>query len=214
MNFQDFKEQLIETVKIKWSQFQETGVYLNLKEKYDDLSPLGQKGIQVAGIIFVFLILVMTPWAWMSGSSSILESFESRKQVVRQLLQLKRDMGQAPQISTGYPTSALKSEIQAAVQQLGLTPDQIKGVEEVSVASDGDSRLVPSEIQQAGVQLTVWKLNLDQFVKLSFRLQGLNPGAKLLSVDMKANSDDNHYYDIIYQVVMFSPPPVSAEGAQ
>jgi hypothetical protein len=214
VNWQDFKEQFIETLKNKWNQFQESGVYLNLKEKYDDMSPLGQKGIQVAAVLLVFLLLIMTPWAWMSSSSTTLESFESKKQIVRQLLQLKRDLTQAPPVSTGYPTSALKSEVEQAVQLLGLTPDQIKGVEEVNLTADAESKLVPAEIIQTGVQLTVWKLNLDQFVKLSFKLQGLNPSAKLLSIDMKANSDNNHYYDIIYQVVMFSPPAVAGEGAQ
>lgn len=212
MNIQDFKEQIGETLKNKWNQFQESNLYLNLKEKYDDLAPGAQKGIQAGGVLLVFLFVIMTPWAWMSGAEDSLLSFESRKSVVRQLLQLKRDLGQAPQIATGYPPSALLSEIQAATQSMGLTPDQVKEVAEITLTEDPDSKLVPPEIQQLGVQLTVWKLNLDQFVKLSYKLQGINPSAKLLGVDLKANSDDNHYYDVIYQVVMFSPPAVAAEG--
>ncbi len=206
MTVNELKDQFVDAVKSRWGEFQESSIYIQLKEKYDDLSPALQKVVALSAVAFVALFLVLPPWTWIESSSGYIESFESKKALIRSLLQLKRDIGQAPQVANGAPSSALKTQVTTAIQTLGLNPDQIKSVEEVSLTNDGTSKLIPDSITQSGVQLTVWKVNLDQFIDLSYKIQKLNPSTKLLSIDMKANSEDNHYYDVIYQLVSFSVP--------
>lgn len=216
MTLADIKDQLVDTVKARWSDFQESTLFIEMKEKYDDMSPSMQKIVQVLGSTLVILILVTMPWSWMETSQENLESFETRKGIIRNLLQLKRDMQQAPQVPLGVGSGQLKSETQVALQSTGLTADQIKSVEEVTVSHDTRSHIVPKTVDQSGVQVQIWKINLTQFIDLSYRLQRLNPSAKLMSIDMKANSDDPHYYDVIYQLVSFSPPQsaLSAEAEE
>lgn len=214
MTVNELKEQFIDAVKSKWGEFQESSLYIQVKEKYDDLSPGLQKVVIVSIFAIIAVFLILPPTSWIESSSSYIENFENKKTLIRNLLQLKRDIGQAPQVPNGIPSSALKSQVDTAIRTLGLTADQIKGVEEVSIANDGTSHLIPSSVTQAGVQLTVWKINLTQFLDLSYRIQRLSPSTKLLSIDMKANSEDVHYYDVIFQLISFSVPQAEIdEGA-
>lgn len=206
MTIAEIKDQIADSFKTRWAELQETSLYIQLKEKYDDLSPAMQKLVLVFAASIVALFLVMPPWSWIDSSTTFVENFESKKALIRNLLQLKRDIAQAPQVPNGAPSSALKAQVTSAIQTLGLNSDQIKSIEEVSLSNDGSSNLIPNSIIQSGVQLTVWKINLDQFVDLSYKIQKLNPSTKLLSIDMKANSEDNHYYDVIYQLISFAAP--------
>lgn len=206
MTLADLKEQIVDTFKSRWAQFQESSIYIRFKERFDDLSPSLQKVVIISSGVFLVLFLLMMPWGWMQSSNDFIESYESKRNLIRNLFQLKRDLAQAPQIPSSVPVANLKGQVQTAMQNVGLTQDQIKAVEEVTLSSDSTSDLVPRSVTQAGIQLTISKINIEQFIDLSYRLQKINPSAKLLSVDMKSNDDDNHYYDVIYQLVGFSVP--------
>ena len=213
MKLDELKDRIVEYLKARWEQLRESSLYLRAKEKYDDLTPSAQKLVQIGAGILVFLVLVTFPWSWMTSSSDNVRTFENRRSVIRQLLQLKRDLAQAPQVPLGIPSSQLKAQVQTAVSALGLTTEQVKGMDEVQLTPDPTSSLIPKAVAQEGVQLSVWKINLTQFVDLSYRLQKLNSISKLISIDMQANGQDPHYYDVIFQIASFSVPGAAASKA-
>ncbi len=207
----EVKDQLLDILKTRWGELQESSIYIQIKEKYDDMSSGAQKLVVLACIAIIVLFLVLPPWSWIGSSSTFIESFESKKALIRSLLQLKRDIAQAPAVANGISSSALKKQVETSIRAIGLNADQIKGVAEISLSNDGSSTLVADSVLQNGVQITVSKINLEQFVDLSYRIQKMNLTAKLLSVDMKANNEDNHYYDVIYQLISFAVPQVEVE---
>lgn len=212
MNLSEVKDQILDLLKSKWAELQESSLYIQLKEKYDDLSPVVQKLIVALFVFMVVMFFMLPPWAWWDSSESYVSRFETRKALIRSVLQLKRDIGQAPQIPNGPTSSALKIQVNQVIQEMALNENQLKGVEEINISNDSSSALVPASVTQSGVQLIVWKLNLTQIVDLSYKLQKVNPSAKILSLDMTANSEDNHYFDAIYQIVSFSVPQAQLTG--
>ena len=57
---QQILDQLKDTIAARWEQFQETELYIQLKDKYDNLSPEVQKIVLFGSIGLVFLIIFMT----------------------------------------------------------------------------------------------------------------------------------------------------------
>ena len=55
-------------------------------------------------------------------------------------------------------------------------------------------------------------LNLKQITDIGFRLQTMHGSTKLVSLDMKASSEHDNYYDVMYTVIGFYPSITKARG--
>jgi hypothetical protein len=210
------KEKIIDAVSLKWSEFQESSTYMTFKEKHDDLNPIVQKLIKYGVAITALLILLLIPFSFLSSSWDKVDEFTEKKTLVRELLRLRRDLNQAPVVPTPPTSAQLKSQVDSLLTEFQLLPEQIAEVttsqfhSSSNPAETSQSNLIPKTFEQEGVQASLQKLTLTQIVDLSFRLKGLNAGAKLLAMDMKASSFDPHYYDVMFRLVSFSIPASSS----
>lgn len=200
------KENLIDSLQTRWGEFQETTLYNNIKEKYDDLTPPLQKLVRIVCVLFVILILVYIPYTFFETSQQSMVDFDERKAMTRELLRLKRDLAQAPDVPPHISSSQLKTQVDQTLNDAKLLPEQIKSVTSESFEPDKTSLMVPSNFTQEGVQVQLAQLNLTQIIDLGHRMKNLSPGIKLAAMDIKATDKDVHYYDVMYRLVSYAIP--------
>ncbi len=216
MNFQDLKEQILENLKTNWQNFQETSLYVTLKEKFDDLSPRNQKIIMTVSLFLFIYILLSLPIAWIQSKGSEVTYFEEKRNLTRDLLHLNQEMATAPDARPEVHPPAIANQLQSILQGANVPPDQIINIEQLQDATIGDSRMIPKGIKQEGVLATLSQLTLRQIVDIGFRIENGIEGTKLTSIDIKASNEDSHYYDVMYRIVSFlssiPPEPPARKG--
>lgn len=210
MRLEDLKEQIQERVKDSWIKIQESSAFISIKEKYDDLTPNAQKILRTATLLccvgFVFWIL----WGLFSTSSEKLEEFNSYQKSMQELARLKREMASAPRISSPPSPPALQQRVNVILKSSYLNSDQI---DEVSLRDLATNALIQSpkgkigNVQQKGVWVSLKTLNLKQITDIAFQLQNIHNAVKLMGLDMKTSDGYRNYYDVMYTIVGFYPPP-------
>lgn len=209
MNLDDIKDQLRERATTVWVQIQETSLYNNLKEKYETLPTTAQKAIAYAAGVLTALIVLSIPYSYISSSGAAIEEFDENRSLLRELLRVGRAAKEPPPLPPGMTVPDLQSRVQGLLQEFTLLPEQLGGFQPLPGRPAGS--LAPSIVEQAGIGVLLKKLNLTQVVDIGYRLQTISPGVKLMGLEMNANSDDNHYYDVTYRVVSFSLPSLQDE---
>lgn len=202
--FKEIWEQLKDTVLARWEQFQETDTYVNLKEKYDNLSPAGQKLVLALSSLLAVLLIFATPWSWYSVSKENLASFEETKNTINELLEAAQESKNLPPQSQPIPSDALKTKIDTILSEKGLTREQILAVSERKFDNPKGSTLIPSSVNQNGYEVALKKLNIKQFVDIGYEFDRISPTVKVLGVDIKATQEDAHYYDVNFMISAFS----------
>ncbi len=203
MALEDIRDSLQEQLKAIAARVRETDGWLKLNEKYQGLSPVGQK-VSIAGAALVaFLILMAVPWTFYSSSRSSVDDFESKRGLIRELFHVNREASSLPLAPAPVATTELQNNARNSLTTARLQPDQIISV------TDSPSTLanVPKTIDQAGIQVVLAKLNLKQVVDIGHELQNLqgpSGTARMTGLEIKANVADSRYYDVVYRVVAFS----------
>lgn len=210
MNFDDLKEQLLSLLRRLGERVQDTPAYGQLKDRFDGLSPSMQKMTVLAGVVLAFLIALSLPWGWYGESHTAMEGFDERRNVIRELLKVSREAAEVPDIPTAPPIESLKADVQNRAKQANLLDEQIKSIETVAAAGG----LVPSDKSAGGLVVTLWKLNLRQLVDVGGQLSRLNPSVKMTGVEIAANKEDAHYFDVIYRLTALAVPDLSADAPE
>lgn len=216
MNFAEAKDQLVERLASSWGEFQETSTYATIRERYDGLSPVAQKGALALVAVFFALIVLTLPWSYFSSSSTYVESFESRKALIKKLFRANRAadaVRDAPQPISG---GELQTRIQGKLTSLGLG-DQIGSVAPYDNAAGGARPGIPKGVLQNGVSVALKNLNLRQAVDVGYQMNALDSSTKLVGVEVAATAANAHYFDVTYKFVSFSTPPepeLPAPGAK
>lgn len=210
MNFDDLKEQLLSLLRRLGERIQDTPAYGQLKDRFDGLSPSMQKTTVLAGVVLAFLIVLSLPWSWYGESHTAMEGFDERRNVIRELLKVSREAAEVPDIPTAPPVESLKADVQNRAKQANLLDEQIKSIETVAAAGG----LVPSDKSAGGLVVTLWKLNLRQLVDVGGQLSRLNPSVKMTGVEIAANKEDAHYFDVVYRLTALAVPDLSADAPE
>jgi hypothetical protein len=207
MGLAEIKDQLVDNIRSRWGDFQETEIYNNLKERYENLPSVGQKAVVWGSLGLLILCILMIPYSWISSSSTNLGYFLEDKAMLSDLMRVSRDLQNAPKVPTVISPGQLKSQIQEITTQMKLIPEQqIDGILEKVFPRDKKGGLIGPVFEQKGVELNLKKLNLKQIVDVSHKLQEIGRGSKVMAMDMVANKEDNHYYDATFHVIAFSLP--------
>ena len=208
------KDQLKDLLGNLWDKVQESPAYAQLLEKYQDMSANAQRLLGIAVASILSLLLLSMPFTYYTSSSTSLAEFEEKKALIREMYKAMRTaemVRQAPQ-----PTAAaqLRDMAQSRLTSAKLVPEQIKSVETFDNKTESTpSSSIPKEVLQEGIKVSLLKLNLRQVADLAFQLQSMDASAKMVGVDVTANREDNHYYDVVFKLVSFNVPVRSAPAA-
>ena len=206
MNFDDLKEQFITTFKTRWEQFQDSSLYNQGKDRFENLSPVMQK-VTVGGVIVLLIYIVLSiPLSYISNSSDRVAEFETNRQLIRDLLKVSREAQDVPNIPAAPPMEVIRSRVDQEIQNARLLPEQIKGTDVTAEASS----LIPQNLQAGSMKISLAKLNLRQVLDLGYQFQNINPSVKLKDVGITANGEDSRYFDVIYKLAVLAVPDLSA----
>lgn len=203
MNFADLREQLVERLQVLWARIQDSSTYINLKERFDNLTPTGQKLCMAGAALFAVVLILYTPLSYLGTSSDNIDSFISKRELTRKLFKVSR-AGTTPLDSAN--ASEIKDRVDNELKEVGLTSAQIAGVQTMSANDLKQITFAGPPIRQEGVQVKLNKLNLKQIIDIGYRLQNIHPAAKLAALNITANAADKHYYDVTMEIATFAVP--------
>jgi hypothetical protein len=204
VNFADIKEKILDSLQQFLARVQESSIYIQLMERYRNFNPLVQK-LLVAGLLFFAVFAVyLIPDSFVSSSKTYEESFQVNRRLIRDLFRTARN----PVIRTdqfkGLSFDEMRSMIDAQITGTQIIDSQ-KGAF-VPVNKPLPSKLVPGAIRQEGLSFELRKLNLTQIVQLSQKLSSMHPNTKLAGVDIQADKEDPHYYQVKFTMSSLSLP--------
>ncbi len=203
MAFEDLKEQIQSELKNRWDQFQESSIYVRTREKFENLTPNSQK-LTVIGIsVAVAAILISFPWGYFSTSNQSVTSFEEKRSLIRQLLKSTRESQEAPNLPIPPDLNALKAQIENQIQAARLLPEQKRSI---APATGEKTHLIPDNLSQGSLVVSLAQLNLRQVVDLGHQFQSISPTVKMTDLEIQASAKDPHYFDVIYKLAVLSVP--------
>ncbi|UOF02338.1 hypothetical protein [Bdellovibrio reynosensis] len=202
MNFDDLKDRFISDARNTWDRIQDSSVYNQLRDRYENMTPVMQK-VTIAGVIAVVAFSILSiPYGAFSTSQDLVGEFESKRMTIRELLKVSRESSDVPQIPQAPPLEMIRSNIDNQLRAANLLPEQIKGTE----VQDSDSKVIPQNLTEGAVQVSLAKLNLRQVLDLGYQFQSINPSVKLKDLAITANREDSRYFDVVYKLVSLAVP--------
>jgi hypothetical protein len=202
LNFEDIKEQLTNGARTSWEQFQDSSLYQQGRDKYENLSPTLQKLVALSFAGLLLLMFLSIPWGSFSTSGESITQFEEKRALIRDLLKVSREANESPDIPIPPDVANIKSQIEGSLQQAQLLPEQMKGVEIISEKSN----LIPTTMVSGMLQVSLAQLNLRQVIDLGYQIQAISPSLKMLGMNMIANSLKPKYFDVVFKLASLNVP--------
>jgi len=200
--FEDLKERLSSEAKNQWDKFQDSSLFIQTKERYENLTPVMQKvTLGAVAVILLYLVLAV-PLGFFSSSSESVAAFDDKRQLIRDMLKVSREAQEAPDLPVPPDLGTLRTQIDAQLHAARLLPEQIKGTDN----SSEPVKLIPGNLSQGALTVSLAQLNLRQIVDLGHALQSLSPSIKMTDLKMEANARDARYFDVVYKLVMLAVP--------
>lgn len=202
MNFDDLKDRLTSELKTTWDRIQDSSLYNQLKDRYENLSPSMQKIATIGAAVLVVALVMSFPLSYYSQSSTYVGEFEEKRDVIRELLKVSREASDVPDLAQPPPVEQLRGMAEAQTKNANLLPEQVKSIE----VGTSDSRLIPANLSSGTLNVHLAKLNLRQVVDLGYQLQAMNSSVKMQDLVVTANQEDNHYFDVAYKLIALAVP--------
>lgn len=202
MNFEELKERLVSELKQLWERIQDSSLYNQLSDRYQNLNPTKQKLVLVAAVLVGTSMILSIPWGYWDESRVAVDGFESRRDLVRKLLKTSREVAEVPDIPVPPSTDTLTNDIQTYLQSIQLLPEQIVSV----AAATAESSLIPAGMASGGVTVNLAQLNLRQIVDVGHKLKSISPSVKMTSMQVFPNSKKPSYFDVNFKLVALSVP--------
>ena len=202
MNLDDLKDQIATESRQTWERIQESGLYNQMRDRYENMTPLTQKltVVGVAGLVSLFILSF--PYGNFTASQEYVGEFESKRATIRELLKVSRESSEVPQIPVAPSMDILRSNVEAQLKAANLLPEQMKGTEVL----ENSSNLVPKNLTEGLLQVTLAKLNLMQILDLGYQFQNISPSVKMKDLSINANREDSRYFDVVYKMVALAVP--------
>jgi len=198
----DIKDQFTSQMRQTWERFQDSSLYHNLSDRYEDLSPGGQKAVRYGSVSALLLILFYFPFANYQLASENISHFEEKRELIRELLRVAREANEAPELLPAPPITVIKSQVENDFRSMGLIAKQIVSVQEMT----GQSQLIPTALTAGALDVQLAKLNLRQVVEVAYKLSLQGAAVKLKDMSLSANAEDPRYIDAHFKLHALKVP--------
>jgi len=203
----DLKERLKAGAERALDRVTESAAFNQLKDRYQNFSPLMQK-LFIGGTIFVVLALLLSvPMTSFLGSTDDVGKFEEQRDLIRDMFKLQQDTQNTAGLVPAPAMDALILRINSDLKNAQLLPEQIKGV-----TTDAPPANLPKEHIDGALRVALGKLNLRQVVDIGYQITAISPALKMTDMSIEANLQDGHYFDVVYKVVSLKVPSVLPMG--
>ena len=204
MNFDDIKERLKGDLQRTKERLEESSLYNTLRDRYQSLNALNQIFVNIGVSLLILLIVLSIPYSHLDASRDSISQFEAQRSLLHDLLHVQKEVSETPEIPTPPSIEAVKSRVESQIQADQLLPDQIKNV---SILPSIQTDAVKISQNEGVVEVNLGQLNLKQIVDLGFDFQSISPSVKLKDLVISASAGDNHYFDVIYRLLVLKVMP-------
>lgn len=202
MNLDDLKDSLKSQLGQTWSRIEDSSFYNQMKDRFENLPPAQQKlTLMGAGALFA-LFLISVPYSYYSTSAEYVSTYEEKRGLIRELLKVTRESSEVPDLPSAPSSEMLQSSIENQLRMANLLPEQMKGIDVVTA----ETSLIPKGLLEAGLKVSLAKLNLRQIIDIGYNIQSISPSVKMSSMDVTANAEDSKYFDVDFKLVTLSVP--------
>nr|BFD59273.1 hypothetical protein CKG001_13800 [Bdellovibrio sp. CKG001]BFD62650.1 hypothetical protein BdHM001_13310 [Bdellovibrio sp. HM001] len=198
----DLKERFIADSRATWERLQESTAYNQMRDRYENMTPAMQKLTLIGGVALMTLLVLSIPYGKYTQSTEYVGEFESKRMTIRELLKVSRESSDVPQIPQAPSMDMIRNNVDNQIKAANLLPEQIQGTE----IQENNSNLVPKNLTEGLLQVSLVKLNLRQVLDLGYQFQSINPSVKLKDMIMTANREDGRYFDVVYKLVALAVP--------
>jgi hypothetical protein len=189
-------------------QIQESPTYTQAQDRFENLSPSGQKLALIGGVLLVLFMLLFFPFSNLSDSQTTLSQFEEKRSLIRDLFKTYRESSAALSIATPPNYELLRSNVESIIARADLTPEQNLG----SIEITAEGNLIPQNLVTHALQVKLAKLNLKQIVDIGSGLVGISESVKMKDMQIIANSQDTRYFDVSYKLYSLKVPEPQVEA--
>ncbi|MCC2678117.1 MAG: hypothetical protein K0R29_693 [Pseudobdellovibrio sp.] len=185
----------------------ESSVYAQMMDRYENLTPAGQKIAKLATSVLILLIVLFIPLSNLSTSYTNISMFEEERDLIRELFRTYRETSSNQNLPVPPPSDSLMSMVAAVIQRAELLPEQNIGISEGPV----EGRMIPGNLVSNVMQVRLAKLNLKQIVDIGGSLVGISDSVKMKDIAIVANATDTRYYDVTYKLYSLKVPEATPE---
>lgn len=188
-------------------QVLDSPAFNQLKDRYENLSPSGQKMVVLVGVLLIVFVLLFIPLTNLTVSQTSMSGFEDKRNLVRDLYKTYRESSATPDIETPPPVMVIKSSIESIIEKAELLPEQKLGIREATA----EGRLIPQSMLSGVLDIQLVKLNLKQIVDIGSSLVAISNSIKMKDLSIIANREDTRYYDVTYKLYVLKVPEQQPE---
>lgn len=210
MTVDDIRDKAFETLQSIKGRLEESDAYLQLKERYDSLSPVAQKAVAATAALLFTLLILQIPFSYYEKGSENVALFEENRDLILDLYKVKRHSLSTPQIAPPLEPSDLEARARTAITNARVQAEQIKGISHFDNAGPKASAFIPKNVTQSGVEIRLANLNLNQIVDIGHALTNLGSTSKIVGLEVKPGTAAGNYFDAIFKVVSFNIPAAAA----
>ena len=193
------------------SRLQESSAFNTLREKFDTLPTSTQGLLKTGSVAALICILFLVPISGILSSSAYIQEYEEKKQIIEGLIQAEQTKRNGSPLPPGLTSQSMQQRIQGTMQYLRLVDGQ--GPEMSPLGGNMAGNLVPKTIQQAGLNVNFFGLNLKQVSEIGAKLEAIDSSVKMIGLKIQPSKKFDEYYDASFQLVSFSLPELEAAGA-
>jgi hypothetical protein len=203
MALEEIRERIISHSKALWEKIEESSFYNQLKDRFENLSPLMQKVVITVGSFSFVALLFSFPLGFYSNSREIMSVFDEQRTLTREMLKAAREASQVPPLAGTPDSSDLQARIQEQLKKIRLLPEQVRSVQVISLPAT----IIAQNIIAYGTEVSLSKINLNQAVSIGHLLSILeSTTTKVKDMEMVPHSQDPRYLDTVFRLVTFKVP--------
>ena len=200
MDLNAIKARLSQDLLETRSRIEQSTAFQQLRAKWDTLEPQQQKGIQIATPFLLVLILILPTYSRWSESTSNLEAYEEKKELMRTLMLTQKEITELPQIANPSGLEALRLRIQSEALENGLLPEQKQSIQTLTA----DSLQVPysSKIIEGVLEIPLFQITIKQLVQLATQIEQISPQLRVENMNLSQDPKLAGYLNATLQVVV------------
>ena len=194
IDFKNLKEKSIERAHHYLSEFQNSQLYIRTQERYDNLSYRNQKILKgtLALLPLLFLsYLLIKPFI---HSFTYQHQIKRHQTLLKDLYEIEKKQSYQKKETPPPLLAELQSRIRTILEDANLLSQQIEGIYPIQ----SFTTLSPKLMKKGAVQISLKKINLNQFLKFSQKFQFIHPGVFVHDLQIQWNEEQRGYLDATF----------------
>lgn len=206
MNFEDIKEESLEQLNVYKEKIQESSIYIQIKEKYDQLNPKQQKYVNIGSILVVTYLVLSIPLGSLSEANNKIERYKAEKKLLANFKKAQEAASTAPRPQKPQDGNRLSRNLKSLFEKEGLSKDQIGEADAFTEDNTGQFPEIPKEANITGVKAKLNQINIKQLVDVLKKVETQSAPSKMTHLKINPTAEKAGFYDVAFELRGFDLP--------